>query len=288
MATDASAARIAATGTWGVLRGSLSGWLTRRGLIRMVLWVAAINGILYFTVVTKNMPFGGLGYETLINMLAVFPPLAAIIAAESNVLGEYRSGVAAWTTSKPVPRSGYVAGKLLGLWIGMSVAAVIIPGLVAYWWLPKVTPYRFVRPEAPPLDSFVGALLALCLVVGFFIMLTALACRPHPPSGSRGADRVHRLPLPPGAAAQPVGGLGSIHVHRAHRHRPQRVVVADPTRLRRAVHRYERRGLDRSGVGGVPDRVDARVPTSGVVSPGHHISRREACVPRTVGGGPVS
>lgn len=174
MATDVSAAHIAATGTWGVLRGSLGNWLTWRGLVRIGLWVAAINGIVYFAVVTKHMPFGGLGYETLMNVLALFPPLAAIIATESTVLGEYRSGVAAWTVSKPVPRSGYVAGKLLGLWIGMSVAAVIIPGLVAYWWLPKVTPYRFVRPEAPPLNSFLGALLALCLVVGFFIMLTAL------------------------------------------------------------------------------------------------------------------
>jgi hypothetical protein len=172
MAIDATTVRTAATGTWGVLRDSVVGWLRLGGLVRLVLWVAAINGILYFTVVTKNMPFGGLGYETLINMLAVFPPLAAVIAAEGLVLGEHRSGVAAWTISKPVPRTGYVAAKLVALWMGMAAWAVIVPGLVGYWWLPKVTPYRFVRPEAPPFGDFLGALLALALVVGFFIMVT--------------------------------------------------------------------------------------------------------------------
>ena len=174
MAIDAATARIAATGTWGVMRGALAGWTSPRGLTRIVLWAGALNGILYFTVTTKHMPFGGLGYESLINMLALFPPLAAVIATESLILGEHRSGIASWTISKPVPRSGYVAGKLLGLWLGMSLAAVVIPGLVAYWWLPHVTPYRFVAPEAPPLGRFIGILLALCLIVGFFIMMTAL------------------------------------------------------------------------------------------------------------------
>jgi len=174
VAIDVPTAHIAATGTWGVLRASLARWLSPRGLARVVLWAIGINGFLYFAAVTKNQPFGGLGYERLINMLAVFPPLAAIIATESTVLGEHRSGVAAWTISKPVPRSGYVFGKLVGLWVGMSMATVVIPGVVAYWWLPKVTPYRFVRPEAPPLGRFLGVLLALCLVVGFFTMLTAL------------------------------------------------------------------------------------------------------------------
>ena len=173
MATDASTVHTAATGTWGVLRGALTEWARPRGLARLILWVAGINGFLYFTVVTKHMPFGGLGYESLINMLAVFPAIAAVISTESIVLGEHRSGVAAWTISKPVPRSGYIAGKLLGLWIGLSVAAVMIPGLVANAWLPHVTPYRFVRPEAPPLGQFVGVLLALCLVVGFIVMVTA-------------------------------------------------------------------------------------------------------------------
>jgi len=173
MAIDVATARISATGTWGVLRGAIAGWIGPRGLIRIVLWAGALNGIVYFTVVTKHMPFGGLGYETLVNMLAVVPPLAAVIATESMILGEHRSGIASWTISKPVPRSGYVIGKLLGLWFGMSVAAVVIPGLVAFWWLPNVTPYRFVAPEAPPMGRFLGVLLALCLIVGFFIMLTA-------------------------------------------------------------------------------------------------------------------
>ena len=174
MATDIATARIAATGSWGVLRGSFGRWLRPRGILGVVVVTAAINGILYMAVVTKNMPFGGLGYETLINMLALFPPLIAIIGTEAMMLGEHRSGVAAWTISKPVTRSGYVAGKLVGLWVGMSVGVVLIPGMVAYWWLPHVTPYRFVRPEAPPLGDFLGALGALCLVTGFFIMLTGL------------------------------------------------------------------------------------------------------------------
>ena len=174
MATEATAARIAANGTAGVLRDTLAGWVSPRGLARIVLWAGAINGFLYFTVVTKHMPFGGLGYETLMNMLAVIAPLAAIVATESLVLGEYRSGVAAWTISKPVPRSGYLVAKLLGLWVGLAAAVVVIPALIANWWLPQVTPYRFVRPDPPPFGDFLGAVLALCLVVGFFITATAL------------------------------------------------------------------------------------------------------------------
>jgi hypothetical protein len=98
--------------------------------------------------------------------------VAAIILTEAMILGEYHSGVAAWTISKPVPRSGYVAGKLCGLWVALSVVAVFIPGLVAYWWLPKVQPYRFVIPDAPPLDRFLATLGLISLAMGFFVMLT--------------------------------------------------------------------------------------------------------------------
>src|SRR5680860_807182 len=118
------------------------------------------------------MPFGSLGFETLVNMLIVFPILAAIVLSEAAVVGEYGSGVAAWTVSKPVSRAGYIAAKLAGLWIGLSVTAIFIPASVAYWWLPKVQPYRFVTPVAPPLGRFLATLLIVSLAVAFFITVT--------------------------------------------------------------------------------------------------------------------
>jgi ABC-type transport system involved in multi-copper enzyme maturation permease subunit len=174
MAVDTRTIGVAWVGLAGILRGEFVRWIGTRGLFHLVFWLLMIDGWLYFTVVTKHMPFGGLGFESLMSMLVLFVLPAAIVLTEATVIGEYRSGIASWTVAKPVPRAGYLAAKLTGLWIGLSATAVLIPGLVAYWWLPKVEPYRFVKPVAPPLGRFLAALLLVSLVVAFFIALTAL------------------------------------------------------------------------------------------------------------------
>ncbi|MEA3510671.1 MAG: ABC transporter permease [Actinomycetota bacterium] len=174
MVIDTRTVGVAWTGSTGILRGELVRWFGARGLFHLVFWLLMIDGWLYFTVMTKHIPFGGLGFQSLMTMLLLFVPLAAIVLTEASVIGEYRSGVASWTVSKPVPRWGYVAAKLVGLWVGLSATAVFIPGVVAYWWLPKVEPYRFVTPEAPPLGRFLVALSIVSFVVAFFIALTAL------------------------------------------------------------------------------------------------------------------
>lgn len=173
MAIDTRTAGVAWTGSVGVLRGELGRWLGTRGFFHLVFWLLMIDGWLYFTVANGYVPFGGLGFQSLISMLVLFVPLAAIVLTDATVIGEYRSGVASWTVSKPIPRWGYVGAKLAGLWIGLSATAIFIPGLVAYWWLPKVQPYRFVTPEAPPLGRFLITLLIVSLIVAFFITLTA-------------------------------------------------------------------------------------------------------------------
>ncbi len=172
MVTEAHKSTVAINGSWGVFRNESNRWLGRRGLLHLVFWLLLIDGFLYYTVVTKNMPFGGLGFESLVGMLAIFPILAAIVLTEAMVTGEYHSGITAWTVSKPVPRSGYVIGKLGALWAALSTIAIFIPGLFAYWWLPKVHPYRFVIPEAPPLGRFLATLLLVSLAVAFFVALT--------------------------------------------------------------------------------------------------------------------
>ncbi len=137
-----------------------------------MLWLAAIEWILYVTVTTRHMPFGGLGFESLINMLAVLPPVAGIVLTSAAVCGGYHDGTTAWVLSKPVPRPGYLASVAGGIWLGLSVTAIFVPAAVAYVWLPRVEPYRFVAPEAPPLGRFLLALGVLSMVLLFFIALT--------------------------------------------------------------------------------------------------------------------
>lgn len=166
--------RIGLSGFWALLGIELRSWLGRRGLFHAMLWTTVINGVIYLSVATENAPFGRIGYENLLNLLTLVPIFAGIVLTEAMVLGEFNSGIAAWLVSKPVARSSYVVAKLLGLWVGLSASAILIPGLVANWWLPNVKPFRFVPSEAPPFGRFLAVLLVAMVVMGFFIALTAL------------------------------------------------------------------------------------------------------------------
>jgi len=173
MNAEATALRTSATGTWGVLRGELQRWLGRRGLFHLVLWLVVIEWILYTSVATENQPFGYLGFETLINILVIFPVMAGMVLTAAAVCGDYHDGTTGWVLGKPVPRGGYVAASLAGLWLGLAVTTIVVPGLVAYWWLPKVEPYRFVTPEAPALRRFLFALGVLTVILAFFMAVAA-------------------------------------------------------------------------------------------------------------------
>lgn len=174
MSTEVTALRTAATGTWGVLRGEARRWLGRHGLFHLVLWLFAIELILYHVVTTKNQAFGYLGFESLMNMLVIFTILIGNALTAAAVCGSYHDGTTGWVLGKPVPRSGYVAASLGGLWLGVAVTTIFVPGLVAYWWLPNVEPYRFITPEAPPLGRFLIALALISLILAFFMGLSAL------------------------------------------------------------------------------------------------------------------
>jgi ABC-type transport system involved in multi-copper enzyme maturation permease subunit len=166
--------RVGLSGFWGLLGIELRSWLGRRGLIQAMLWTAVVNGLVYLSVATENSPFGRIGYENLLNVLMFVAVFAGIVLTEAMILGEYNSGIAGWLVSKPLARSSYLVAKLLGLWAGLSITAILIPGLVANWWLPKVEPFRFVIPDQPPFGRFLATLFVAIVVMGFFIALTGL------------------------------------------------------------------------------------------------------------------
>jgi len=173
MSTEATGLRTSAIGTWGVLRGELQRWMGRRGLFHLLLWLTVVEWLLYIAVATENPPFGFLGFENLANMLVIFPVVAGMVLTAAAVCGDYHDGTTAWLLGKPVPRGGYLAASVTGLWLGLAATTILVPGLVAYWWLPRVKPYRFVTPEAPPLGRFVIALGLLIIILAFFMAATA-------------------------------------------------------------------------------------------------------------------
>ena len=173
MTAEATTVRTGVTGTLGMLRGELARWMGWRGLFHVLLWNGLVQGFLYLNVATKNQAMGGLGFEVLVNLLVVFPPIAAILLTSAAVCGQYHDGTTAWQLGKPIPRSGHVLATIGGLWAGLTATAIVIPASVAYWWLPRLEPYRFVTPEAPPIGRFAFTIFALSLVLLFFIALTA-------------------------------------------------------------------------------------------------------------------
>ena len=65
-------------------------------------------------------------------MAALCVPIAAVSLAQDSILGEKHSGTAAWVLSKPLRRPAYILAKLLAHGLGLFVAWIVLPGVVAY------------------------------------------------------------------------------------------------------------------------------------------------------------
>ena len=65
-------------------------------------------------------------------MAALCVPFAAVSLAQDSILGEKHSGTAAWVLSKPLRRPAYILAKLIAHGLGLLVAWVVLPGVVAY------------------------------------------------------------------------------------------------------------------------------------------------------------
>lgn len=166
--------RTGLNGSWGVFRGELRRWFGWRGLFHTVVWSAVIAWILFVSVFSSAPIFDGLGFETLVNLLAIIPPIVGIALVTAAVCGGYHNGETAWVIGKPVPRAGQLMATITGLWAGIVVTTLFVPALIAYWWLPNSEPYRFVTSQSPPIGRYLIALGGLSLVLAFFMAFAAL------------------------------------------------------------------------------------------------------------------
>ena len=107
-------------------------WRSRLWWMQALIWTLVIDGIL------AGILWGGdeLGAIDAVSLYGIFsglfPAIAVVIIMQDALVGEKESGTAAWVMSKPVSRAAFVLAKWIANSIGVLVAMLLIPGIIAY------------------------------------------------------------------------------------------------------------------------------------------------------------
>src|SRR5512136_3004742 len=107
-------------------------WRTRRGWVQCLVALIVLNGLLALNLRGNTGP-NAVENATLSLMVtaALCVPVAVVSRAQDSILGEKHSGTAAWVLSKPLRRPSYLLAKVIANGLGLFVAWVALPGVVA-------------------------------------------------------------------------------------------------------------------------------------------------------------
>ena len=148
---------------FGVWFGSNMWWT--QGL----LWTAILNFLV--GVLLWNEAAGGSVTEgvTLFGVFTgLFPAVAVVIILQEAIVGEVEKGTAAWVLSKPVSRTAFVLAKFIPNAVGILVAMIVLPGIVAY------TQFSLAAGAPLPPLTFIAGMFVLWLVLLYYLALTLM------------------------------------------------------------------------------------------------------------------
>jgi ABC-2 type transport system permease protein len=168
-------------------------WGTRTWLVQFLIWLVILNGFVFLVLVvpepkitsvttsdgdviqrsTTSKDLSALSVFFLAGGYAL--TIGVIILAQDKIIGEKRTGTAAWILSKPVSRSSFVLAHLSGLMLNLLILGVIIQAVISY---AMVCVYR--HGLVPPLPFLAGiGMLAECVLfyLSLSIMLGTLSDR---------------------------------------------------------------------------------------------------------------
>lgn len=107
-----------------------SWWRTSTWLIQSLLWTVVINGSLAAAI--WGVAPDDISVFTLYGVMSMFAAIAVIIVMQEAIVGEKRSGTAAWVLSKPASRTAFVLSKLVPNAVGVIVTMLVIPSVVLF------------------------------------------------------------------------------------------------------------------------------------------------------------
>jgi ABC-2 type transport system permease protein len=162
-------------------------WGTRSWLIQFLIWTALINGMLVYIILnSQNSPAfqqaRQTGSEAAISTLktalgeeslAIYFVFAGLLAAggvavraQDALIGEKRSGTAAWVLSKPISRNAFLLAKLAADMIGILITMVIVQSVIAYFTI------KAIANISLPLPNCLAAMGLMVLMLSYFLCLT--------------------------------------------------------------------------------------------------------------------
>lgn len=153
------------------LKAELGRWFrSRKWWIQILIFALAINAFLFLFM--SDPPGDGDPYRETIGwfngLLGAVGAIGVVILMQGAIVGEKRSGAAAWVLSKPISRPAYLLAKVIGNAIGITVTIVLAQGLIGY-----VTIYAG-HGTAPSPPAFLTALVPHMVNLLFYITLTVM------------------------------------------------------------------------------------------------------------------
>ncbi len=142
-----------------------SWWKTSAWWIQALLWTAVINGSV--AVVIWGEAPDDVSVFDLFGVMTMFAAIAVAILMQESIVGEKRSGTAAWIHSKPVSRPAFILSRLVPNAVGVLATMIAIPSVVL-----------FVQMQAGGIDVSVSRFALGSSVAGlnllFYLTLTLM------------------------------------------------------------------------------------------------------------------
>ena len=157
-------------GLGGMLRSELSRWWgTRMWWVQCLIWVGMIGFLLSAILFGAEDAPPSQEVAILYAIFAgLFPAVGVVIIMQGVVVGEKKSGTAAWVLSKPVTRPAFILSKVIANSLGVLATMVVLPGIVAY------TLTAVATGSAWNLPGFLSAMGVIFLSHFFFLSLTLM------------------------------------------------------------------------------------------------------------------
>lgn len=157
-------------GLGSILKSELSRWWkTRMWWVQCLIWVGIIGFLLSAVLFSsRDTPPSEEVAVLFLIFAGLFPSVGVVIIMQGVVVGEKKSGTAAWALSKPITRPAFLLSKVIANSLGVLATMVIIPSIVGYILnvIATSTPWNLPR--------FLAALGVVFLSHFFFLSLTLM------------------------------------------------------------------------------------------------------------------